>query len=147
MALYKLSALTLAALASLANASPCPFGQMYERGELSEGDAAKYLAARDQGDAAVKAMMDEHAAEKQKRDFEKQEKVYKRQLGLGQLPLGGGLLGGILQPFTGILQGLDVPTPQPVGVTLLPGPDHPFQYATPTDVRGVSCSSGSFLDP
>ena len=132
------SMLVLLGFGALVNASPCPFGQMYERGELSDADAAKYLAARHEGNTAIKSMMDAHAVERQKREFEKQEKVYKRQIDLGQLDLGGGLLGGILQPFSGVLQALDVPTPQPVGVIKVPDDDHPFQYPTSTDVRGVS---------
>lgn len=140
MASLKLYAFAFLASAALIQASPCPYGQMFERGELSEEDSAKFLAARSEGNTAVKGMMDAHQAELQKREFEKQEQIYKRQLGLGGLPLGGGLLGGVLQPFTGVLQDLDVPTPQPVELVKVPDAAHPFQYATDTDVRGVSDS-------
>ena len=138
MAPLRIYFLTLLAHAAFTAASPCPFGEMYERGELSQEDAAKFLAARNEGDAAVKGMMDAHQAELQKREFSRQEQFYKRQLGGGLLPLGGGLLGGVLQPFSGILSGLDVPTPQPQETVIVPDAAHPFQYATDTDVRGVS---------
>ena len=46
---------------------------------------------------------------------------------------------GVLQPLTGALAGLDIPTPQPQGLVAIPGddPDHQFQAPGPTDVRGV----------
>lgn len=137
MTLLKASLLVLAAFACFTNASPCPFGEMFERGELSEADAAKFLAARSEGSAAVKDMMDAHAAEKEKRDHAKQHEIYKRQINLGALTLGGGLLGGVLQPFKGILSGLAVPTPQPIGIKKVPDEAHPFMYAKSTDVRGM----------
>ena len=95
----------LAAFVAAVSATPCPYGQLAERGELSEADAAKFFDVRAHGPAAVESLMQAH--EIQKREFDRQEQFYKRQLDLGQLPLGGGLLGGILQPFTGILQDLD----------------------------------------
>ena len=64
MAPIKQFALAFSTLVSLATSSPCPFGQLYERGELSDAEAAKYLAARSEGSAAVESMMDAHAAEK-----------------------------------------------------------------------------------
>lgn len=133
---FRLAALALAA-ASVVTASPCPFGQMAESGQLSESDAAKFFAARSEGAEAVQGMMDEHAAAKQKREFEDQEAFYKRQLDLGHLTLGGGLLNGALQPFTGALSKLAVPKIIPVGLTKVPDAAHPFQYATSTDVRGM----------
>jgi hypothetical protein len=76
---------------------------MAERGELSEADAAKFFAARTEGPAVVECMM--HEA--RKREFGKQEEFYKRQLNLGELLLGGGLLNGVLQPFSCFLASLD----------------------------------------
>jgi hypothetical protein len=75
----------------------------------------------------------------QKRDVEhaKQERVYKRQLLGGLLPLGGGLLGGVLQPFSGVLAGLGLPTPQATGEVIIPDGAHPFQWPVPSDVRGL----------
>jgi len=104
MVAIKISALLLAS-ATLLNASPCPFGKLYEEGKLSEADSAKFLAARSEKEGAVEKMMAE--AELTKREHSRQEKIYKRQLLGGLLPLGGGLLSGVLQPFSGLLAGLD----------------------------------------
>lgn len=72
---------------------------------MSEADAAKFFAARAEGSAAVEGMM--HSSEIQKREFAEQEKFYKRHLDFGELLLGGGLLNGVLQPFSGVLEKLD----------------------------------------
>lgn len=83
----------LAALAGYTVAAPsgCPFGKLFERGELSEEDAAKYLAARTEGESAVHAQMELASAQKTKRDeHAAQEKFYKRQVEARQLNLGGG---------------------------------------------------------
>lgn len=104
-----LRSILLYSLASSAYAaSLCPFGQLAERGELSEADAAKYYAARSEGSHAVRELMH---TESQKRDkHAAQEKFYKRQVKARQLGLGGGLLGGVLQPLTGVLENLGLPT-------------------------------------
>ena len=46
---------------------------------------------------------------------------------------------GVLQPLSGALAAVDIPTPQPQGLTLIPGDDplHQFQAPGPTDVRGI----------
>ena len=87
-------------------ASPCPYGELAERGALSEEGTANFLAARSGGEAAIESQI------KAKREAEhaEQEQFYKRQLSVGELPLGGGLLNGVLKPFSGILQGIDIPT-------------------------------------
>ena len=78
------SFLSIALVAAVA-ASPCPYGQMAERGELSAEDAAKFFKARSEGETFVKrdmvdvAKREEHAA---------QEQFYKRQILGGLLPLG-----------------------------------------------------------
>lgn len=88
--------------------SICPFGKLAERGELSEEYAAKYFAARSEGSHAIRELMQ---AESKKRDSHAaQEKFYKRQVKARQLGLGGGLLNGVLQPLTGILENLGLPT-------------------------------------
>jgi hypothetical protein len=97
----------LLALATAISASPCPYGDLAERGLLPKEEAAQFFQARAEGEAAVEAQMSSH--EIKKRALDDQEKFYKRQLDLGDLLLGGGLLNGILQPFSGILEGLDVP--------------------------------------
>ena len=79
--------------------------------------------------------------------------------GLLDLPLGGGLcmwlgvadlrsrhqaniraVNGVLQPLSGALQPVDLPTPQPQGLKEIPGddPDHQFQAPAPTDERVIS---------
>lgn len=99
MVAFKLSCLAAATLLSLISASPCPFGQLVERGEVSAEEAAKFYKAREEREAGVEELMSEH----QKRELDRQEQVYRRQLDLGDLPLGGGLLNGVLQPFSGAL--------------------------------------------
>lgn len=97
--------LALLSLAVAVQATPCPYGQLAERGALSAEDTAKFFAARAEKESAVEAEM-----EKVKRETHaRQEAHYKRQLSTGKLTLGGGLLGGVLQPFSGILEKLDVP--------------------------------------
>lgn len=86
--------LLLAALAGTVLGAPsgCPFGKLFERGQLSEEDAAKYLAARAEGESAIHAQMELATTEKTKRaEHAAQEKFYKRQLEARQLNLGGGM--------------------------------------------------------
>lgn len=49
-----------------------------------------------------------------------------------------GLLGGILSPLTGVLEAIDLPTPQESGLKAIPGddPDHQYQAPGATDIRG-----------
>jgi len=124
----------LISLAAVVAASPCPFGQLAERGALPEADAAAFFAARSEGEATLPAVKAKRAAE-----HARQEEFYKRQVANGDLPLGGGLLGDILQPLTGILADLDIPTPQFFGLAEIPGDDPEHQYIAPgpTDVRGM----------
>nr|ANZ54410.1 heme-thiolate peroxidase HTP6 [Leptoxyphium fumago] len=133
--LSALKTLPLIALAGSITASPCPYGDMAERGMLSEAEAENFYQARASGETNMPAVT------KAKRDAEyaRQAHFYKRQLDLGELILGGGLLNGVLQPFSGILKDLDVPVPQEFSLKLIPGddPDHQFQYPGPTDVRGM----------
>jgi hypothetical protein len=81
--------------------------------------------------------------------------VEKRQGLLGGGLLGGGLrkfaqslalqnwliskVGGILQPLTGVLAKVDLPTPQPSGLRKVPDSfaGHEYQAPGPTDVRGL----------
>lgn len=93
-------------LAASAMASPCPYGQLAERGALPEAEAKNFYAARAEGEAAVEEQM----ASVKRAEHAAQEQYYKRQLKIGELSLGGGLLNGVLQPFSGVLQALDVPT-------------------------------------
>ncbi|KAL8797109.1 MAG: hypothetical protein Q9195_000576 [Heterodermia aff. obscurata] len=55
------------------------------------------------------------------------------------LTLGGGLLNGVLQPFTGRLSLLVPPTPQSFGLKAIPGTDANHQYVAPgtNDQRGA----------
>lgn len=103
MVSFTLRTLAVLFLTASTQASPCPYGEMAEKGQLSAADSAKFFAARAEGSAAVERDMHEV----QKREHADQEKFYKRQIDLGQLLLGGGLLGGVLQPFSGALAKLD----------------------------------------
>src|SRR6266498_2814157 len=85
---FALKSFAARALASIVIASPYPYGQLAERSELSEADAAKFFAACAEGSAAVEGMM--HSSEIQKREFTEQEKFYKCQLDLSEHLLGGG---------------------------------------------------------
>ena len=51
----------------------------------------------------------------------------------------GLIVNGILQPLTGQLQAIDLPTPQVITLEQIPGddPDHQFIAPGPTDVRGI----------
>lgn len=97
-----------AILASIAVASPCPYGDLAERGMLPANEAENFYAARSAGESAVEHQMKQRS-ELEKREHVAQEKFYKRQLDLGELSLGGGLLNGVLQPFSGVLESLDIP--------------------------------------
>jgi hypothetical protein len=90
-------------------ASPCPYGNLAERGLLPKEEATKFYAARADKEAAVEAQMLE-VRETKRAEHAVQEKFYKRQLSVDDLPLGGGLVGGLLQPFSGVLQDLGLPT-------------------------------------
>lgn len=105
-----MKAYILLSLAVAIAATPCPYGMLAERGLLPKRQAEKFYAAREEKEAAVEAEMLRVREEAKRAEHAAQEAFYKRQLGLGDLPLGGGLLGGILQPFTGVLVKLGVPT-------------------------------------
>ncbi|KAL9084904.1 MAG: hypothetical protein Q9165_007857 [Trypethelium subeluteriae] len=136
----KLSSLALSVnLPHLVASVACPFAELYARGLLSESDAAKFEAVKRDPEAA-KAILELH-----QRDAEPDPAPQSGGLigpvigGILDLPLGGGLLDGVLQPLTGVLAGLDIPTPQPQGFVVIPGddPDHQFQAPGATDVRGI----------
>lgn len=105
----------------------------------TDGGAGKLrarLAALADDPDATERLLAEHAESKgAKRNADPQL------LGLPKLdlPLGGGLLRGILQPLTGVLQNIQIPLPQPQGLKEIPGddPNHQFQKPGPTDVRGM----------
>ncbi|KAK5126273.1 hypothetical protein LTR85_010508 [Meristemomyces frigidus] len=135
MAYSSMKTFALLALASTVAASPCPYGALAERGALPKAEADKFFAARAErdvslGDVKLSKREAEHAA---------QEQFYKRQIDLGDLLLGGGLLNGVLQPFSGVLADLDVPVPQEFSLKEIPGDDAAHQYVAPgkTDVRGM----------
>ena len=76
------------AWATASMASPCPFGQMAERGELSPEDAGRFYAARSDGEAYVKRDIEAHLEAAKRDEYVAQEQFYKRQLGIGDLPFG-----------------------------------------------------------
>jgi hypothetical protein len=108
--LFSKTSAIAALLVSIVAASPCPFGDLAERGLLPDHDAKRFFAVRDLGEAEAEHQLKKREAEIQKREFADQAKFHKRQLLGGLLPNGGGLLGGILQPLTGALSGLALPT-------------------------------------
>jgi hypothetical protein len=114
--LFSKTSAIAALLVSIVAASPCPFGDLAERGLLPAADSKKFFAARDLGESEVEHQMRTRSIEElEKRELEKrehaaQEVFYKRQLLGGLIPLGGGLLNGLLQPLTGVLSGLGLPT-------------------------------------
>jgi len=124
-------------LAAAVIASPCPYGQMAESGQLSKRDADHFYQVRAEGESAVEAHIKKRELEHS--HHKRQEEFYSQQMKRGDLPLGGGLLAGVLQPFTGILADLDIPTPQPTGLKEIPGDDVNHIYIKPKKnaVRGM----------
>lgn len=47
------------------------------------------------------------------------------------------LIGGALSPLTGVLQALDLPTPQNQVLEIVPDAAHPFKAPGPKDIRGL----------
>jgi hypothetical protein len=137
---------------SLAHGVACPFADLRRSGMLSVEDAAKFDDVK-RNPAAAEEYLSGHkggaGVEKEKR----QDLLG----GLLDLPLGGGLckylpkikkerswlttnlVNGALLPLTGVLAGIDIPTPQAQGLAEIPGndPNHQFQAPGPTDVRGL----------
>jgi len=128
---------TVLSLAAAVLASPCPYGQLAESGVLSKKEAEHFYTVRAEGESAVEAHIAKREAEHN--HFKRQEEYYTEQVKRGDLLLGGGLLGGILQPFTGILEALDIPTPQETGLRKIPGEDanHVYLRPAPDAVRGM----------
>ncbi|MCJ1449873.1 hypothetical protein MMC28_000201 [Mycoblastus sanguinarius] len=115
----------------------CPFAELKRSGVLSEDDIAKFEAVK-RNPKAAEALFKAHQAEK--REPGPQSGIIGPILnGTLDLPNGGGLLNGLLQPLTGELSNIELPTPQPQGLAAIPGddPDHQFQAPGPTDVRGI----------
>lgn len=88
-----------------------------------------------------KRMADMKARSAEAKESLKRAPVEKRGLisGLTTL-LGGGLnADGALNPLTGVLAAVDLPTPQPFGLKEIPGddPDHQFEAPSSTAVRGL----------
>lgn len=117
--------------ASVAYGVACPFEAMKRSGLLNEAEAAKFEAVK----------RDPSVAEELFQVHRREAEASPAPQGLGSplgLPLGGGLLNGALQPLTGPLAALDIPTPQPQGLAPIgQDPDHLFQAPGPTDVRGI----------
>jgi len=47
------------------------------------------------------------------------------------------IINSLIQPLTGVLAGLKLPTPQSQGLAKVPDEAHPYQAPGPTDVRGL----------
>ena len=127
----------VATLLGQSQGAACPYELLRRSGLLGADDAAKFDAVkRDSSEA------DRLFREHRNREAEALYEVQTKRLDSRQLlplPFGGGLLGGVLQPLTGALSGIDIPTPQPQGLALIPGddPKHQFEAPGPTDVRGI----------
>lgn len=103
MGSFKLSCLVAASILAFISASPCPRGQLAERGELPAHEAGEFFKVHADGESEAKHMMDSL----------QESEIEGRQLGGiigglvgGLLPMGGGLLNGVLQPLTGVLKNL-----------------------------------------
>ncbi|KAG8525340.1 uncharacterized protein KY384_008984 [Bacidia gigantensis] len=136
----------------------CPFADLAKRsGGLTEDDRAKLEQVR-RDPSQAEALFKAHQAKKRAPTPQPQGGIIGPILGgVLDLPLGGGLrklpafvgvrsiidihgpVNGVLQPLTGALAAIDLPTPQPQGLQEIPGddPDHQFQAPGPTDIRGV----------
>ncbi|KAI1328377.1 hypothetical protein F5Y16DRAFT_398547 [Xylariaceae sp. FL0255] len=112
----------------------CPFAQLRDLGLLTEEQEAAYEAVKRDGNHAERLL-----SERDARDDHETRGIIGGLLGPLGLPLGGGLLNGVLQPLTGALAAVDIPTPQPQGLKAIPGddPDHQFEAPGATDVRGI----------
>ncbi|KAL9110477.1 MAG: hypothetical protein Q9227_005021 [Pyrenula ochraceoflavens] len=140
-----------------ASGSACPYELMRRAGLLSAEDAAKFDAVKRDASAAG-VLLEAHQQRTEAGPEPKPALVgIRKRDGILDLPLGGGLckfaytstihlsaqltraVNGVLQPLSGVLAGIDVPTPQPQGLVLIPGddPKHQFQAPGPTDVRGI----------
>jgi len=135
--IFTMKTFAVLSLAAAVIASPCPYGQMAEGGMLSKKDADNFYQVRAEGEAAVEAHIAKREAEHN--HFKRQEEFYTQQVKRGDLPLGGGLVNGLLQPFTGILADLGLPTPQETGLKQIPGDDLNHIYIAPKKnaVRGM----------
>ena len=142
----------LASLAVPTYGAACPFEMLKRAGLLSDSDIEKFEAVKRDPQAA-EALFEAH-----RREAEPQPEPGlpgPASSSLLDLPLGGGLcklphtiycpeliyisVNGVLQPLSGALAAIDIPTPQPQGLVLIPGDDplHQFQAPGPTDVRGI----------
>jgi hypothetical protein len=130
-----LSVAFVAGFIGLAQGTACPFSLLKRAGILTDADAAKFEAVK-RDPAAAEALFQEYQRQEAN---EKREPQSSGLLGglLGELPLGGGLVNGLLQPLTGVLAALDLPSPQPQGLAVIPDANHPFIAPGPTDVRGI----------
>lgn len=125
------------ALVALASGAACPFEQMHNSGMLDARDASSFQAVkRDPANAErLLKLARTPGAVPAAEDLSKRDDALK---GLN-LTMGGGLLNGALQPLTGALSKLDIPTPQPQGLKAIPGNDPEHQFIAPGqgDVRGI----------
>jgi len=126
-------------------ANPCPFAALHEAGVLNDKEAAAFKVVRNDHSAAealLKERDPQNSSPTISPDSGSQDRLLTGLIGpSGQLdlPLGGGLLNGVLQPLTGALADLDLPTPQAFYLKAIPGddPDNQYQAPRPTDRRGI----------
>lgn len=102
--------------------SPIGLGGLLPRSETQKREWEQHIRSRlEERDEDVNVDAPILTPKAQKRHFEER-----------------GLIGGLLAPLSGVLQAIDVPTPQESGLKAIPGDDpaHQYQAPGPGDVRG-----------
>ena len=132
----------------------CPFAELKRSGVLTADDVEKFEAVK-RDPKAAEALFQAHRREAAPEPASGGI-IGPIVNGIIDLPSGGGLrkhhfpgpcdvthlsftVNGVLQPLTGQLQAIDIPTPQVITLEQIPGndPNHQFQAPGPTDVRGI----------
>ncbi|KAL1847336.1 hypothetical protein Plec18170_008688 [Paecilomyces lecythidis] len=123
----------------------CPYHLLKRAGLLGADIVEKFDQLKDNPELAERFIQAQNHPGHQKRDTLIGPRDTTGNL---DLPLGGGLLNGHLQPLTGLLSGFLLPIPQPIGLKEIPGddPDHQFQPPGPHDVRGTCPASNALAN-
>ncbi|MCJ1449806.1 hypothetical protein MMC28_000134 [Mycoblastus sanguinarius] len=138
----KTSYLTIGTSLAAAVKGACPFAELKRSGLLGADDVAKFETVK-RGPPAAEALFQAHRREAVP-EPSSGGLIGPIVNGILDLPSGGGLLNGVLQPLTGQLQAIDIPTPQVITLEQIPGndPNHQFQAPGPTDVRANAVQIG-----
>jgi hypothetical protein len=137
---------TILAISTVVQGAACPFHKIRDLGDAMPLNARdREIFERMAQDPSYIPALDarNYPSEPAKRSPEPEAAPEPQLLGTltGGLSglLGGGLLNGVLQPLSGALAALDIPTPQPFGLKAIPGnvAANKFIAPGPTDVRGL----------